>query len=280
MKQKHLVFFLTLFFATGLVVAEEQTRSLPLPPASLAEWYPPANKRQVWLHTMFSLRRSMQAVTEYQALEDYPLAEKWVERFVRDYRQLAVMVPEWADEIEDEQAERLLEAVQQKNAGAMASALNRLSTSCRSCHNENRAIVTFLYRMPEYHEVTVEDSETLDDVPYPDHMARLGSLMNRIKIAQEDGRFAVAGEAGTNFIAAVKDLSGSCGGCHRDDAPRQRIFGLQSAEALDKLGQGLREQDSGLTDEALGTLGAFTCGRCHSIHRNSAELRRALLPVH
>ena len=37
------------------------------PPSTIAQWYKPANKRQVWLHTMFRLRREMQAMGEYAA---------------------------------------------------------------------------------------------------------------------------------------------------------------------------------------------------------------------
>ena len=34
-------------------------------PESLAEWYKPKNERQVWLHTMFAMRRELQAIAEY-----------------------------------------------------------------------------------------------------------------------------------------------------------------------------------------------------------------------
>ena len=46
--------------------------SIDTPPASLEKWYKPANKRQVWLHTMFRLRREMQAISEYAEQNDKP----------------------------------------------------------------------------------------------------------------------------------------------------------------------------------------------------------------
>ncbi len=46
--------------------------SLKLPLTSLEKWYKPANKRQVWLHTMFRLRREMQAIADYAENSDSP----------------------------------------------------------------------------------------------------------------------------------------------------------------------------------------------------------------
>ena len=277
MRSLHIILLLA-FLMSGAVVAQEQARTLPLPPESLAQWYPPANQRQVWLHTMFSLRRSMQAVVEYNALGDAKLTARWAERFTRDYKRLAEMVPEWKDEIEDAQADRLVAAAIKGDSNGVSSALQRLGTTCRSCHNENRAIVTLIYRMPDYKDVMVENSDTMEEIPYPQHMERIGTLMNRVKIAQEDGRHAAAQEAGSAFIAGVKDLAASCGACHKDEAPRARIFGPAIQQALVKLDGELQQNNQKGTDEALGTLGAYACGRCHSIHKNSAELRRALLP--
>lgn len=277
MRKLHLILLMT-FLLHGAAMAQEQARTLPLPPESLAQWYPPANQRQVWLHTMFSLRRSMQAVGEYNALGDAKLAARWAERFARDYKRLAEMVPEWQDEIETDQADRLVAAARQGDGDAVGSALRRLGTTCRSCHNENRAIVTLIYRLPSYENVMVENSDTMEEVAYPQHMEQLDTLMNRVKIAQEDDRHAVAQEAGRAFIAGVKDLAASCDACHKDEAPRARIFGPTIQQALSQLDSALQQNNRKGTGEALGTLGAYACGRCHSIHKNSAELRRALLP--
>lgn len=272
------IILLTVFLLNGAAWAQEQARTLSLPPESLAQWYPPANQRQVWLHTMFSLRRSMQAVGEYNALGEAKLTAHWAERLVKDYKRLAEMVPEWKGEIELVQADRLLAAATKGDQNGVSSALRRIGTSCRSCHNEYRPMVTLLYRTPDYHTATVESSATLEELTYPQAMEDLGTLMNRVKIAMEDGRQDAAREAGTAFIAGVRDLSNSCGSCHKDAAPRERIFGPAIQQALATLEQGVAQNNRKTTDEALGTLGAYTCGRCHSIHKTSAELRHALVP--
>ena len=55
----------------------EREVSLSVPPVSIAQWYKPENRRQQFLHTMFSLRRSMQAIEEYVVLEDKNSVERW-----------------------------------------------------------------------------------------------------------------------------------------------------------------------------------------------------------
>ena len=49
-------------------VQAENEKGLVLPPESLAQWYKPANKRQVWLHTLFRLRREILTVFDYTLL--------------------------------------------------------------------------------------------------------------------------------------------------------------------------------------------------------------------
>lgn len=271
------ILLLSLFVSTT-ALAEEKANTLSLPPASLAKWYPPQNERKVWLHTMFGLRRSMQAVTEYNALGEKALANKWAQRFAESYKKLPQMVPEWRDEVELKQADKLLAAAAKGDSEGVNSALHRIGTTCRSCHNENRAMVGLIYGTPDYHTVSVESSETMEEEAYPKVMERLGLLMNRVKIAQEDERHEVAQTAGSAFIAGVKDLANSCKACHQDSGPRESIFSAKIDHALEQMATGLEQHDRKRTDEALGTVGAYACGRCHSLHKGAAELRHSLLP--
>ncbi|RTZ78471.1 MAG: hypothetical protein DSZ01_05335, partial [Gammaproteobacteria bacterium] len=59
---------------------DSRSITLNLPPESLGQWYRPVAKRDVWLHTMFALRREMQAVAEYSALGDSRRLGQWLER--------------------------------------------------------------------------------------------------------------------------------------------------------------------------------------------------------
>ncbi|MDX2458131.1 MAG: hypothetical protein QNL87_11555, partial [Gammaproteobacteria bacterium] len=72
------------------------------PPASLAQWYKPENRRQVWLHNMFKLRREMQAVRFYADIKDVKHLEKWVMLLSEHYLKLGEMVPEWKKKLDME----------------------------------------------------------------------------------------------------------------------------------------------------------------------------------
>ena len=76
MNIKTLSALLLIQIAAGICIAPAHAgtpASLDEPPASLEKWYKPANERQVWLHTMFRLRREMQAISEYAEKNEYGL---------------------------------------------------------------------------------------------------------------------------------------------------------------------------------------------------------------
>lgn len=260
---------------SGLSWADTEVR-LSLPPASLAQWYKPANKRQVWLHTMFKLRRSMQAVSEYAALEDQKHLAKWAERFVKAYHRIPEMVPEWSDEVEGEWAERLLAAAQQGNYEKVNQALRKVGTSCRSCHNEYQAVARTLYRSPDFHAQQVELSDTLEELPYHEVMQQLSSSVNRIKIALEDQQTGRAQNALERLNLRLEDLGNHCSSCHKDEAPRERILGKPMQDALKQLGTAIDTGDVKGGGRLLGEIGVGICARCHGSHRSLSDLRGLL----
>jgi len=56
---------LIILASISTLASAEESIHLTKPPASLAQWYKPQNKRNVWQHNMFKLRREIQAVKEY-----------------------------------------------------------------------------------------------------------------------------------------------------------------------------------------------------------------------
>lgn len=277
MKHASWLLLLPLLFSAVPPVQADEAVKFSLPPESLGKWYKPQNKRQVWLHTMFGLRRSMQAVSEYAALEDPARLQKWATRFVKAYTKLPQMVPEWQDEVELKWAERLQAAAEQGDFGGVATALRKVGVSCGSCHNEYQAQVRALFRSPDFHEVKVEYAETLDEVPYPKVMEQLSTYLNRIKIAMEDGRQSAARQAAQNLETRLQDLGGNCASCHRDDpAPHERILGDPTRLRLEKLMAGIEEGDQKGTGRLLGEIGVNVCARCHSVHRTLSDLRHRL----
>ena len=73
-------FISLIFFSSNIQASDTSTNNtitLKLPPKSLSQWYKPENKRQVWLHTMFRLRREMLAMQDYSAVKQDKDLQKW-----------------------------------------------------------------------------------------------------------------------------------------------------------------------------------------------------------
>ncbi|MBC8519514.1 MAG: cytochrome c [Gammaproteobacteria bacterium] len=257
--------------------SQEHEASVLLPPTSIAQWYKPQNKRQVWLHTMFRLRRAMLAIQEYTALQDEKLLDKWGSQFIKDYRSITEMVPEWGDEIEPGWINRLEQVIRDRDWEAMGGALRKVGMTCSSCHDDYRAVTAALYRTPDFEKVMVEDSETMEDLSYKETMNNLTTSMNRFKIAVEDGRKTAATEYLEMFSIRVIDLGESCSGCHRDEQPRERILGEETEFLLEELSVLLAENPEGV-GRKLGEVGVAVCARCHGVHRTLADLRRVVEP--
>lgn len=270
---------LALLVSCSFAFAEEaRETTLQLPPDSLAQWYKPVNKRQVWLHNMFSLRREMLAVSDYIALEDQPRLSKWVTRLGQHYRKIGEMVPEWREDLDLEQLDRLLGAVEQGDYSQAAAAQRKLGHSCNACHRENRALVAAIYRSPDFGAVQVEDSETLEEEPYKRVMGRLSMLLNRVKIASEDGRKQTALDSLSDLQRRLDDLGQSCNACHRDDQPKSRVLGEEMQGSLAALEGSIAAEDIQKTGRNLGMLAVHSCARCHGVHRLLNDLRREIVP--
>jgi len=274
------VAFALMFAASAVPFADEREARLDLPPTSIGEWYKPANKHHVWLHTMFRLRREMQAVTEYSSLGEAELLTKWLDRLAADYMKIGEMVPEWKDELELELLEKMRQAADAGKTEELQRLQGKLAKdSCQSCHREYKAVTALLYRAPDFGPVRVEDSESLEEEPYAQVMNRFTLLVNRIKIASEDGRKDTAKETLDDLERRLADLGESCAACHQDEAPRERILGATAHTPLKALRTAIDKGDAKGAGAALGKFAVNACARCHGIHRLSASMRRLLTPV-
>ena len=243
------------------------------PPSSIEQWYKPANKRQVWLHTMFRLRREMQAMGEYAAFGDKERLLRWSDKFAKDYRSIGEMVPEWADELEVEWLERLQAAARSGDFEGVGAAQRKIGNSCSGCHKEYRAVTAALYRGANFDEVVVEDGETMEELTFKRSMVGLSNAMNRIKIAMVDSRFEVAETAHELMSQRLEDLAGSCGACHKTDRQRDYLLGEENMARVQKLGELIKAKEIKEGQRALGGVAVEICATCHGIHRTLADLR-------
>ncbi|MES9826293.1 MAG: cytochrome c [Candidatus Thiodiazotropha endolucinida] len=268
------IFTLLLTSQNSPSVAQEE-RNVTLLPDSLSQWYKPENKRQVWLHTMFALRRELQAIDEYAAEQELMLTKKWSDKFVQHFRKLPEMVPEWRDEVELDEATRLETAARSGDFKTVTSAVSRLQRNCRNCHREYRALAALRYRSPDFSHIEIADEQgILKD--YGTHMDGLSRTVNRIKIASEDKQWARAAKASQQLRGQLYRLGESCESCHNDELPRQRILGDASKRILDELDEALTRQQPKSTGKKLGEAAVIICARCHGVHRTIGDTRSFL----
>jgi len=252
--------------------------NLDTPPASLEKWYKPANKRQVWLHTMFRLRREMQAIAEYAEQNNQPGMEKWISRLEKDYIKIADMVPEWEKAIKPRLLPELEMFAEKGDTYRVGQTLKMIQRTCDDCHIDYQPLVTAIYRSPHYDEIKVKD---INGKPqsFEDNMEDLSKSVNRILIALDDGHKTVALQASQILAEQLKHLGDSCNSCHKEDTyPRERILGKTTRQHFESLQASINEERIKDSQKLMGEIAVSVCARCHNTHRIVYDLRNALLP--
>jgi len=237
------------------------------PPPSIAEWYRPASKRQVWLHTMFELRRDMLAVETYAVAEDAANLEKWSAKLDKDYRKIAAMVPEWTPRLDLNALDILRNVVREERYKDVVGAVAILDESCRSCHADFRTVTAALYRAPDFSGRKVGDG-----IPLSEHMAALSRQVNHIKIAFVDGRDGDALAAFADLSAGMTELGRTCTACHNKLGEKAYPDPVL-ADALETLGRNLRTGDLRSKGRSLGMVAVLGCAQCHGTHRQAFDAK-------
>lgn len=251
--------------------------SLKKPPASLEQWYKPANKRQVWLHTMFRLRREMQAIAEYAEQNDQKAMEKWIKRLDKDYNKIADMVPEWEKEIKPKLLPELEMFAKKGDMYRVDKTLKMIKRTCDDCHTYYQPLVTATYRSPHYENIKLKDSSGKTQ-SFEDNMDDLSKSVNRILIALDDGHNPIALQASKRLADQLQKLGDSCNSCHKDDEyPRQRILGEVTQQRFETLQASISEGRVKDSQKLMGKIAVTVCARCHNTHRIVYDLRNALL---
>ncbi|MBF0219691.1 MAG: hypothetical protein HQL49_09205 [Gammaproteobacteria bacterium] len=255
---------------------------LPAPPASLAKWYKPENSRQQWLHTMFALRRELQALEHYVSLGDQVLLQRWSERFAANYRSIATMVPEWRDALDEPKLVELEQAVAAGDYPNVARIARSLQASCRSCHSDYRAVTAMRYRSPDFSTIDLPlpegdagDNKSPAMSDYQRIMESLSHYLNGVKISAEDGFWPLAEASLSALKGQLTVLEGSCATCHREG---QQLDALLSGTAGDlaALTQAVADRQGKETAKTLGGFSVTLCARCHAAHRLAADMRDEL----
>ena len=237
------------------------------PPASLAQWYKPENKRQVWLHNMFKLRREMQAVHFYSESNDAKHLEKWVSRLSDHYLKIAAMVPEWKKRLDVEAISNLQISAKAERYQDVSRTLDDLSKSCESCHADYRIVTAAMYRAPDFTSLEINPSTSFNA-----HMKKLTEQVNQIKIASEDGMKDIALSSLSDLKESINMLGETCVTCHKKGT---KVYpGDTISKTISSLEQSLKTGTLKEQGRDLGTLAVLACARCHGTHRLAYDARK------
>lgn len=239
------------------------------PPESISQWYKPQNKRQVWLHTMFRLRREMLAIEIYAKSQDDEKLRKWTETLDKDYQQIKEMVPEWKSRLDLAAIAEVQASVNEKRYEDVIPALLELDKTCESCHTDFRTVTATLYRAPDFSNLKIDSSTSLIS-----HMKTMSKQVNQIKIAITDERQDAALAAYRQLEKNMNRLGDTCNTCHKELSPSYPNDLM--IRAMSALEQNLKTGTIKDQGKALGTLAVMVCADCHGTHRLAYDARKLL----
>lgn len=271
--------FVFIFFFVAIdnsVLAEENTVILKKPPTTIKNWYKPNNKRQVWLHTMFRLRREILAINDYSQSQQPELMKKWFNNFKKDYLSIGEMVPQWKNSLDSSTLTDLQLAVEKGDYTKILGSLNGLKDSCDNCHSDYQAITRLLYRGADFAKIKVYDTETAHKIDYNKAMNGLSNTVNRIKIAMHDNLYPQSIAYIAPLKSQLKNLADGCGDCHKQGKEQIDYIFTASTPILSELKEALEQKDNKKARLSLGTFAVKVCARCHSIHRTTAEIKELI----
>ncbi len=261
--------FLIIIISGVVYLHKDKVTLVKVPPQSIAQWYKPINKRQVWLHNMFKLRRELQAVEYYSAKGDSEHLSKWTGLFSEHYLKIGEMMPEWRKKI-DLDALKELQQLSTTN-DELTPTITAIKQSCINCHNDYQTITATLYRTADFSTF----GELAPSVNLKQHMLNMTEQINFIKIAAEDGMQDIAQSVLSRLDKDIKLLGKTCDSCHanQDIVYPDLAMNNTLASLQESLTSGtLKEQG-----RHLGTLAVIACARCHGSHRVITDTKELLI---
>jgi cytochrome c556 len=248
-------------------IHKDRVALIKTPPASLAQWYKPENKRQLWLHNMFKLRREMQAVRLYADNKEDGHLQKWAGQLSEHYLEIGEMVPEWKKKLDTNLIAELQQQVKSSNYQDITQTLDNLGKSCDSCHVDFRAITATIYRAANFSSIDTPGRST----SLKEHMKELTQQVNQIKIASEDGMPEVALASLSDLKKGMNTLGETCSICHTKD--EKDYPGDAINNTIARLEESLVSGTLKDQGRELGTLAVTACARCHGTHRLAYDSR-------
>ncbi len=262
--------------APKIDISSKSTTEIELPPESIAKWYKPMNKRQVWLHNMFKLRRSKHAVIDYAANQDKKHLLKWLKKFTANYIKIGEMVPEWKSELDLNNLNKLKDAAATDNFAGVGKYMKKLDKSCRVCHDDYRAITVLLHRSPDFKKRVINTEQ--GEFTYKKYMLELTHIINRIIIAMADDMPSVAQTNIEKLQTGIKNLSTDCNNCHKQPTKNDLYFSQDLRNKLQNLITLLQQNKKKKAGSILGEVAVQACAICHGTHRSLYDVKQLIEP--
>jgi len=248
---------------------EDKVGLVKTPPAQLAKWYKPENKRQVWLHNMFKLRREMQAVNFYAQQKNSEYLVKWTEQLSKHYSKIGDMVPAWQKKLDMQTLLALSAATTAEDYNMIPAHIEKLQHNCDSCHSDYQAITALTYRTANFSTIKVNKS-----TPFDEHMNTLTQQVNQVKISADDGFTEQALSSLNQLDLSMRELGETCINCHKTD--KKNYPSDLMATTLISLKTALISGTNKEQGQQLGTLAVIACARCHGTHRIAYGAKKQL----
>ena len=266
-----LLLVIILLIVAGLIYQHQDKVSLvKTPPIALAQWYKPENKRQVWLHNMFKLRREMQAVEFYAQQQEAELLHKWVGQLNEHYLKVADMVPAWQKKLSLQTMAELKLSSDKKDFSAVLVQHKTLQQSCDACHEDYQAITALTYRTADFRGIKITEK-----ISFTEHMNSLTKQVNQIKISAQDGNKYLALATLVELNQGMVTLGETCVDCHKKDRKTYPSEAMKST--LSSLQVSLELGTAKQQGRDLGTLAVLACARCHGTHRLAYGMKKKLI---
>lgn len=247
---------------------DDKVAMLKTPPKALAKWYKPENKRQVWLHNMFQLRREIQAVNYYAQNQDSEHVEKWLSKLNSHYLKISDMVPQWQRKLAPQILVDLQQQLKDENYRGVINLTKQLQQNCDSCHQDYQAITALTYRTPDFSAI-----ELTSQLTFKEQMHRLSEQVNQIKISSEDGVTKMALQSLDKLEKGMTSLGETCVACHKSGRsyPSVEMHKTISRLKHNLVNGRLKEQG-----RDLGTLAVLACAQCHGTHKLAFSMKTKL----
>lgn len=235
-------------------------------PASLDAFYPPEADRPVYLFGMLALDTPFSGIVVDLMENDLDGARGSFERFRKQYREVAEMVPEWRGEYPDKPVTDLGAALAAGDKARALGAFAEIGGICHRCHLAKMVPVQQKYRWGSMGAIAVEDPLSGAATGYAQFKRALAANLAGITVDLGQGQVENARKQFEGFRARFLALTDTCAACHGGKG--RRYVDGEVKEALDAIGNALasRTPDLDAVTSLARTIGGQGCSKCHLVH--------------